>query len=140
MGKAYFTIVNGDSRQFAVFPEEYRPDGADLTMSVAHRIDTAVKDTSLHVVIVATVKQEDRLLLKMDCMLEFKFTEESFKEFRKEDVYEVPTDILQHFGALTYGALRGALIARKSEIAFPMPVLPAFDITRLINEPLLISK
>lgn len=139
MAKAYFSIINGDCNQFAVFPEEYQNNGSNISLSISHRIDTAVADRAVRMVVFITARQEERTLLKAECSLEFKFEEESFKELRKADVYEVPVDVVRHFGALTYGAMRGVLIAKKANISFPMPVLPGLDITRLITEPLLIS-
>lgn len=129
-----YKYVKIETKQFATFEENFKQDVTEATFQTetyfAYNHAQGVLVNSMTV----TVQQQSAVILKMAMASYFKIAEESLCALTKDNKLEFPQSFLQQLASLSFGTLRGVLVAKTEGTKLSNLILPPTYIGNLIDK------
>lgn len=135
MDKIKYNIIKGTIDQYAMFEENITSDVAGIDIQSNVKFNFNPEYRILKCTTSASVWNDSNPILKSTNSLFFELSDESMKSLQTDAEIILPQTLLIHFATLTYGALRGILIAKGNENNVLLPLLPTVDFSTLITTP-----
>lgn len=130
-----YRIIKTEIPQFAIF-EDQLPDSSknfNIQSSISFNYNHYCRLVKCTCGI--TFYNGGQPLIKAANSLYFELSEATEHRFISDESIQIPRNVLIHFATLTYGALRGIIIAKTENMAYSIPVIPTVDLTLIITDP-----
>lgn len=136
--KAVFRIENGAVEEFAFIEDNYDASNNrfNIHSEIRFNYDSSANAVDCHST--AVVSQDSSVVLKITLMMRFGLSPDTIMALSSQSRLVLPVELLHYFASTTYGALRGALMAKIERIPINI-ILPAVNLNDIIREPLVIE-
>lgn len=134
--KAFFSLINSEIDQFAVFPENYSPkeeEKFNIQSTLNFRYDQTKSDIACSCGV--NCFMDEKIIVKCEVTMTYKMTIQTMKDFKGNGELNIPKDILVFFANTTYNSLRGVILAKLSNTQIRL-LLPLINLNDIIKEPL----
>lgn len=131
-----FRIVDIRVPQFAVLEENYRREDPKVSIEIAlaHGMDPEQHRFLAGMTI--TLKQQGKVILKVETQMGFEFSEETYSRFLVENRFRMETDLVLYFTSLLYSTSRGILFSRLEYSTMRGIILQPVNLEDVIDRPL----
>ncbi|NJC28050.1 hypothetical protein [Neolewinella antarctica] len=134
LSPASFKWIGAGQEEFAVFPEHYRAGEAgrvSLRLAFGYDLSKRIVFTK----VTADFFNNDNLFLRCALTCRFEIGEDSWKDRESPDgsYIDIEQDLHVHFGAFTFGTLRGYLFARQQQ-SVVSAFLPPVNVIQMVSE------
>lgn len=134
-----YKITKGECSQFSVSEENYDSKCKEIKAGITVRFNYDTDSRILRCAVCVDMLQHDKSLVKCECRIHFEFSEASAQSFNSGDKVQIDRGILIQFASITYGSLRGILIAKSNDIPFAIPVLPPVYMQQIVQNDLILD-
>lgn len=136
---AKFRFVGSAINQFAVFEENYK-DNCEINVKSQVKFEYLVADHVVCCESTATGVVEDRPIVRASMSFKFELSDATVNDLTNTDegTVVIPRELLSYFGNTTYGALRGAVIAKLEPTRVRL-LLPMIDLSRMIEKSMVVN-
>lgn len=138
-----FRIIGIETSQFAVDPSVYKED-CDIALSVAVPISASDDDHSIEVVLNVQFNCESASFITLEVKVKFDIEPEAFLRLlvtkKKKTSVVIPVALSRHLATLTVGTARGVLHERLSKTKLNGFILSTIDLTKILNEDIILDK
>lgn len=129
-----YKYVKVETVQFATFEENFKQDVADATFQTETYFSFDQAQGVLVNSMKVTVLQQSSVILKIAMESYFKVAEESLCALTKDNKIEFPQSFLQQLASLSFGTLRGVVVAKTEGTMLSNFILPPTDIGNMIDK------
>ena len=129
-----YKYVKVETEQFAIFEENFKQDVTDSTFQVETYFSFNQAQGVLANRMTVIVQQQSSVILKIVMVDYFKIAEESLSALTNDNRIEFPQSFLQQLASLSFGTLRGVLVAKTEGTKLSNLILPPTYIGNLIDK------
>lgn len=129
-----YKYVKVETEQFAIFEENIKQDVTDSTFQVETYFSFNQAQGVLANCMMVIVLQQSSVVLKIAMVDYFKIAEESLSALTNDNRIEFPQSFLQQLASLSFGTLRGVLVAKTEGTKLNNLILPPTYIGNLIDK------
>ena len=129
-----FLIAGVTTEQFSIDPADFSTD-EEIEFSLNFNFKQAENDDMIGVFLTIELMQNQKQLVLLEVACHFKIHPETWRQviLRNDGSLKLPLTFALHMATLTTGTGRGVLHARLSGTPFANYVLPAINLTEVIN-------
>ena len=129
-----YKYVKVETEQFAIFEENFKQDVTDSMFQVETYFSFNQAQGVLVNRMAVIVLQQSSVILKIAMMDYFKIAEESLSALTNDNRINFPQSFLQQLASLSFGTLRGVLVAKTEGTKLSNLILPPTYIGNLIDK------
>lgn len=138
-----FRIIGIETSQFALDPSVYKED-CDIALSVAVPISASDEDHAIETALNVQFKCESAPFIILEVKMKFDIEPEAFQSLlvtkKKRTAVVIPVGLARHLATLTVGTARGVLHERLTKTKLNGFVLPTIDLTKILEEDIVLDK
>lgn len=129
-----YKYVKVETEQFAIFEENFKQDVTDSMFQVETYFSFNQAQSVLVNRMAVIVLQQSSVILKIAMVDYFKIAEESLSALTNDNRINFPQSFLQQLASLSFGTLRGVLVAKTEGTKLSNLILPPTYIGNLIDK------
>ncbi len=129
-----YKYVKVETEQFAIFEENFKQDVTDSMFQVETYFSFNQAQGVLVNRMAVIVLQQSSVILKIAMVDYFKIAEESLSALTNDNRINFPQSFLQQLASLSFGTLRGVLVAKTEGTKLSNLILPPTYIGNLIDK------
>lgn len=129
-----YKYVKVETEQFAIFEENFKQDVTDSMFQVETYFSFNQAQGVLVNRMAVIVLQQSSVILKIAMVDYFKIAEESLSALTNDNRIIFPQSFLQQLASLSFGTLRGVLVAKTEGTKLSNLILPPTYIGNLIDK------
>lgn len=129
-----YKYVKVKTEQFAIFEENFKQDVTDSMFQVETYFSFNQAQGVLVNRMAVIVLQQSSVILKIAMVDYFKIAEESLSALTNDNRINFPQSFLQQLASLSFGTLRGVLVAKTEGTKLSNLILPPTYIGNLIDK------
>jgi len=138
-----FRISAIETSQFAFIESAYKDD-CDIKMTAGVPITASDENHAIQVALNIEFKCDSASFIILEVKVQFEIEPESFQSLfvkkKKKMGLVIPVGLARHLATLTVGTARGVLHERLSKTKLNALVLPTIDLTKILEDDIVLDK